>query len=166
MPVPDRIVCWKLDITPSFLEQEAHIPGSSFLCDLDFRLPMKRTAGGAGRWKGCGQKCGWMWDFWWLCGLRSTPPRWPLVGCFQKLCGEPTCEPLGTTILLLQEVLRSPSCPLAGAFQDFHGAFPDFVHSSLPIVCANPNSYIKPIVPGIPSSGFVFVLKPKLVSCV
>lgn len=156
MRVPGKIVCWKLDITPTFLDQEAHTPGSSFLYGWDSRLPV-RTGMGTGRQK-TSRICGQMWDSWWLCGLRTT--------CFTAADGDhwwnpsrdfaeqPPHEPLGTTTLVLsgrglQVTSLSSDCSFPELPRDFPGLYP----LQLPIICVNPNSYIKPTAPGISSGG-------------
>ena len=136
MHVPGKIVCWKLDITPTFLDQETHTPGSSFLYGWDSRLPV-RTGVGTGRQKTSSRMCGQTWDSWWLCGLRTTHVTtadgdhwWNISRDFAE---RPPHKPLRTTTLVLQEeVSRSPPCPLTAASQNFRVTFLTFILSSCP----------------------------------
>lgn len=116
-------------------DQEAHTPGSSFLYGWDSRSPM-RTGVGTGRQK-TSRMCGQMWDSWWLCGLRTTHftaadgDHW--WNPSRDFAEQPPHKPLGTTTLVLQEeVSRSPPCPLTAAFQNFRMTFLTFILSSCP----------------------------------
>ena len=131
VPVPDRIVCGKLDITPSFLEQEAHIPGSSFLwiSGCQWKELLGELEGGRGVARsvgGCGISGGSVaWDplhhadrLWDVSrnSVESLPVSlWePPFCCFRKFSGHlPVLWlELSRTSTVPFLTLSTPACPL------------------------------------------------------
>lgn len=165
-----RMLCCQLGITPTFLGQEARTPGSSFLYSSDSRLPVRRAGVGTGRLKRSSRMCGQMWDSWWLCGLRAShftaadgDHWWDLPRDFAERLPQ---KPLRTATFGAAggglQVTSWPSWPSWLQLpRNSSATFLAFIHSKLPSICVNGNSYIKHIIPGISESGFVFVPKPR-----